>query len=239
MIPKIIHYCWFGKKDKPESVKKCITSWRKYCPDYEIKCWDESNFDVSQNNYTQKTFALKKYAYLTDFARLKILYENGGIYFDTDVELIKPIDNIVNKGPFMALEQKGRINTGLGVAAEKGNSFIYKNMNYYLKHDFEASGVFQTEICVKITTKLLVDEGFNYKKNSLQNVDGMYVYPTDFFSPIKLGTSKLSLTRNTVAIHHYNASWYVGNKLLRKVNYSLIPLKQFIKFKIMGMKPYE
>lgn len=239
MIPKTIHYCWFGGKSKPESVRKCIASWRKYCPDYEIKCWDESNFDVDQNSYTKITFKLKKYAYLTDFARLKIIYENGGIYFDTDVELIKPIDKLIDRGPFMALEQKGRVNTGLGIAAEKKNPFIRKNMNYYLRHNFETNGAFQTEICVKITTKLLVDEGFDYTKDNLQKVDGIYIYPTDFFSPIKLGTNKLKLTHNTVAVHHYDASWYTGNKILRKVNYSLIPLKQFIKFKIIGMKPYE
>ena len=104
MIPKIIHYCWFGRKALPRSAKKCIESWKKYLPDYEIKEWNEDNFDVNMIPYTQEAYSAKRYAFVSDYARFYILYHYGGIYFDTDVEVIKPIDDILEKGAFMGCE---------------------------------------------------------------------------------------------------------------------------------------
>ena len=104
MIPKVIHYCWFGRNPLPESAKKCINSWRKYLPDYEIKEWNEDNFDVNIIPYTREAYEVKKYAFVSDYARFWILYHHGGLYFDTDVEVIKPLDDIIDRGPFMGVE---------------------------------------------------------------------------------------------------------------------------------------
>lgn len=104
MIPKIIHYCWFGGNPLPELAVKCIESWKKYCPDYEIKRWDESNFDLNCCDYVKEAYQAKKWAFVSDYARFKVLYDDGGLYFDTDVELIKPIDDILARGPFMGVE---------------------------------------------------------------------------------------------------------------------------------------
>ena len=128
-IPKVIHYCWFGKGEMPKLAKKCIRSWKKYCPDYEIICWNEDNFDLSQNRYMREAYEAGKWAFVSDFARLKIIYENGGIYLDTDVEIIKPIDDLtVNRG-FMGFDEKGIVATGLGFGAEKGNEIIGEFFN--------------------------------------------------------------------------------------------------------------
>lgn len=104
MIPKIIHYCWFGGNPLPELAVKCIESWKKYCPDYEIKRWDESNFDLKCCDYVKEAYQAKKWAFVSDYVRFKVLYDEGGLYFDTDVELIKPIDDILARGPFMGVE---------------------------------------------------------------------------------------------------------------------------------------
>ena len=131
-IPKVIHYCWFGNNPKPKVVQECIESWKKYCPDYEIKEWNESNYDINKNAYTTAAYKSKKYAFLTDYVRLDILYNYGGIYMDTDVKLIKPIDDLVSQGSFMSFEKVGRVNTGVGFASEKGNKIVEENKEYYL-----------------------------------------------------------------------------------------------------------
>ncbi len=136
MIPKIIHYCWFGGSELPEVAQECIASWKKYCPDYEIKRWDESNYDVEKNQYTREAYLNKKWAFLTDYARLDILYNEGGVYMDTDVKIIKPITPLINQGAFMAFEQRGRVNTGIGFACEPGNTIVGENKRYYENKNF-------------------------------------------------------------------------------------------------------
>ena len=240
MVPKIINYCWFGGSKLPESVKSNIKSWRKYCPDYEIKRWDETNYDINKNKYVHAAYCSKKFAFLTDYVRLDVIYNHGGVYLDTDVELLKSLDKICARGPFMAFEQAGRINTGIGFAAEPGNAFIEENKEYYENRDFtNKKNQFVPEICVKITTELLIKHGLIYKNNSTQIVDDINIYPTEFFSPILMGTNKLKLTTNTYGIHHYESSWYSGSQFRKKLNYHLIPIKQFIKYNILDKKLYE
>lgn len=111
MIPKIIHYCWFGGKPLPDEVKYYISTWQKYCPDYEIKEWNESNFDVNQNQYCREAYETKKWAFVSDYARLKILYEYGGIYMDTDVEVCKPLDHLASYGFWSGFESESQIQT--------------------------------------------------------------------------------------------------------------------------------
>ena len=138
----LIHYCWFGHNPLPESAIKCIDSWHKYLPDYEIKEWNEENFDVNIIPYTTEAYSVGKYAFVSDFARFWILYHYGGVYFDTDVELIRPIDDIVEKGPYMGIEDLCKItpediegyplvNPGLGIGAPPGHEFYKKVLDYY------------------------------------------------------------------------------------------------------------
>ena len=137
-IPKVIHYCWFGKGEMPKLAKKCIKSWKKYCPDYEIICHNEDNFDCFQNRYMSEAYQAKKWAFVSDYARLKIIYDNGGIYLDTDVEIIKPIDDLLRNKGFMGFDEKGIVATGLGFGAEKGNEIIgefLKDYNNYIKEN--------------------------------------------------------------------------------------------------------
>ena len=124
MIPKIIHYCWFGGESLPESAIKCINSWKKFCPDYEIIRWDESNYDVTKNVYMKEAYEAKKWGFVPDYARLDIVYNYGGIYMDTDVELLKPLDDLLGCNAYMGVEKPGIVALGLGFGAEKGNSVI-------------------------------------------------------------------------------------------------------------------
>ena len=142
MIPKIIHYCWFGGKPLPKLAKKCIASWKKFCPDYEIKEWNESNFDLNSCTYVKEAYDSKKYAFVSDYARFWILHRYGGVYFDTDVELLKSIDDILADGAFMGVENfvaeqnkaKISINPGLGIAAEPGMLIYQEILDFYHNH---------------------------------------------------------------------------------------------------------
>ena len=229
MIPKRIHYCWFGGNPLPEDVQQYIASWKKHCPDYEIIRWDESNYDVKKNDYVRAAYENKKWAFLTDYVRLDVVYEYGGIYLDTDVELIKSMDDLLVHDCFMGMEQVGTVATGLGFGAVAGHAFLAQNKAIYESKSFvRENGEFKPEICVKITTGLLREHGL-VAENRIQNVAGVAIYPTDYFCPLVMGTNKLMITERTFSIHHYAASWYTGNALVKKIKYRLIPLKIFVK----------
>lgn len=170
MIPKIIHYCWFGRGPLPELAQKCIASWKKYLPDYEIKEWNEDNFDVNIIPYTAEAYAMKKYAFVSDYARFWILHKYGGIYFDTDVEVIRPIDDIIARGNFMGFEtdpnpakgdaSEGSVAPGLGLGVNPGLWIIEKMMHYYDGQHFVHEAVMKNQITVvHIATKVLCDNG--------------------------------------------------------------------------------
>lgn len=215
-IPKIIHYCWFGNNPLPEKVRKCIVSWEKYCPDFEIKQWNELTYDVNKYEYTREAYDKKKYAFVSDVARLDIVSHFGGIYLDTDVELIKPLDPFLYDNLFMGMEIPGRIATGLGFGAIKDHHFIQDNLAEYKNRSFVLpNGKLDETSCVTITTNL-------FKKKydlSLKNdtfVDDIKIYSPDVFCPFNLEANKLVLTNRTVAIHHYDATWKSGDdKFLR------------------------
>lgn len=229
MIPKIIHYCWFGGNPLPDNVKQYIESWKKYCPDYEIIRWDESNYDVHKNAYVELAYQNKKWAFLTDYVRLDIVYNYGGIYLDADVELMRGLDDFLDESCYMGMEQIGTVNTGLGFGAEPKHPFLFENKKAYEQMSFmQKNGVFKPPICVKVTTKLLQEKGL-MKENKIQRLQNVTIYPTDFFCPLKMGTNKLTITDNTYSIHHYAASWYTGNAVIRKIKYYLIPAKIFVK----------
>lgn len=216
MIPKIIHYCWFGKNPLPELAVKCIESWKKYLPDYEIKEWNEDNFDVNIVPYTAEAYKAKKYAFVSDYARFWILYNYGGLYFDTDVEVIKNMDDIIAKGAFMGCELcpdkingglKLAIAPGLGLGVEPGIEFYKKIIDsYQKKHLFNLNGLI-TETVVGIVTRLFVESKADINLIHICTVEGITIYPVDYFCPIIAYTGEKNVTDNTRSIHHYTATW--------------------------------
>lgn len=212
MIPKVIHYCWFGRNPLPKLAKKCISSWKKYLPDYEIKEWNEDNFDVNIIPFTEQAYACKKYAFVSDYARFWILYNYGGVYFDTDVEVIKPMDEIIQKGPYMGCENfviqnnALQVAPGLGMAAYKEMGFYEDVLAYYRKLPFLVDGKPNLLTVVKIVTELLYSKGL-ISVNETQKIDGLMIYPADFFAARENALIHVPLTSNSYSIHHYMASW--------------------------------
>ena len=207
MIPKVIHYCWFGGKPLPELAIKCIESWKKFCPDYEIKQWDESNFDINQNSYISEAYNAKKFAFVSDFARFDILYRYGGIYLDTDVEIIKDLSPIILNGAFAGTERIGDINSGLGIGAEAGLS-IYKEIldSYKETHFIQANGEYDLTTVVTRVSDIFIKHGYKLISD-IQTICGVTIYPNQYFCPKDLETGILKITDNTYTIHHFDASW--------------------------------
>ncbi len=234
MIPKIVHYCWFGRNPLPKSAEKCIASWKKYLPDYEIKEWNEDNFNVNIIPYTQQAYEAKKYAFVSDYARFWILYHFGGIYFDTDVELIKRIDDIIERGAFMGIEvpsANGRlpqVAPGLGLGVEKGHLFYKKILEVYTHLSFHNSdGSLNQKTIVSYNTELLKELGMK-PTNILQQVANIWIYPSDFFNPLDDLTGTLHITNNTRSIHWYSGSWSDSSKFRKwcsRLSHRLFGLK--------------
>lgn len=213
MIPKIIHYCWFGHNPLPESAKKCIESWKKYFPDYEIKEWNEENFNVRCCRYVQEAYDEKKYAFVSDYARFFILYNHGGLYFDTDVEVISSFEDILKEGQFMGCEivsiNNGEvlgINPGLGMAAEKGDAVLKTMLLHYESESFLNKDK-QIITIVKRTTDLFEKEGYNIHENAIQKILEYRIYSTEYFAPLNVLNHQLLVTHNTHSIHNYSATW--------------------------------
>jgi hypothetical protein len=203
----VIYYCWFGYGKLPKLAEKCINSWKKYCPDYKIVCINEDNFDVKQNRYAKEAYEAKKWAFVSDYARLKVLYENGGIYLDTDVEIIKPIDNLVNDGGYMGFDDNGIIATGLGFACEKNSALIGALLKDYDEIPFLLSdGSFDMTPCPDRNTATLIEMGLD-----IDNKDQVFMeirmLPDDYLCPMKYYSGKKIITKNTYSIHHFCASW--------------------------------
>lgn len=214
MIPKIIHYCWFGRNPLPKTAEKCIRSWKKYCPDYEIIRWDESNFDVNCNEYCREMYEQEKWAFLTDYVRLRVVYENGGIYLDTDVEVIKPLDDLLYNSAYMGLETTDKVATGLGFGAERNHWFIGENMKYYEK--WRSSDPVET--CPIITTRLLESKGLIYNHLNVNHLNGVTVYPTEYFCAKNSHTGEVCITKKTYTIHHFDASWQTKSERTKTLN---------------------
>lgn len=223
MIPKVIHYCWFGGKPIPDEYKKYMASWKQLCPDFEIIEWNEKNFDVSENEYCHEAYKSKKWAFVSDYARLKILYEQGGVYLDTDVELLKPLFPMISKGiGFLGFQNEEEVNTGLGFAAPPHNSCVKEMMNLYReRHFLKEKGKFDLSPCPVANTVALKQCGLKTGRKfcrEIQYLDGLDVYPITYFNPINPDNMRLVISQETVSIHHYAASW-TGKKrrMLRNV----------------------
>lgn len=206
MIPKIIHYCWFGPKKMPELAIKCIESWKRNCPDYEIIKWNEENFDIGVCNYVREAYESGKYAFVSDFLRLYVLVNYGGIYMDTDVEVIKPIDQFLQEKAFSGFESKTDIPTGI-IGAEKDFPLFVELLNeYYLKHFVKENGQLDLIPNVVAITNLCEKYGL-VRNNTKQNIYGFTLYPKNFFCPKDWSTNDIDITENTYTIHHFSGSW--------------------------------
>ena len=212
MIPKIIHYCWFGRSEKPKSAQKCIASWKKYCPDFEIIEWNEDNFDINMNGYTRMCYNQKKYAFLSDYARLWAVNEHGGFYFDTDVELIKPINMFINYESVYGFETSDYINTGHGFCSIPHGTAVGSLLSEY---DKLLDGEHGVRGCPHLNTSALQKLGF-VMDGTYQNLSGNIVLPSDYLNPYESSTGRLSITENTVSIHWYSASWMTQKQLMRQ-----------------------
>ena len=250
-IPKKIHYCWFGGNPLPKLAKKCIKSWKKYCPDYKIIEWNENNFDIaSAPLYVRQAYEAKKWAFVTDYVRLKIVFEEGGVYFDTDVQVLKNIDCLLKDKGFFGFEYEKCISTGLGFGAEKGNELILEMMADYEEIPFLLDdGSFDLMSCPDRNTHVLIKYGL-LQNNQLQVVNGCTIYPSDYFSPKSYVTGKIKKTKNTLTIHHFSESWVSKDskqkvkeykKKIKKANckhfWKILPNRILIF--LLGQKNYE
>jgi len=210
MIPKIIHYCWFGGNPLPNDAVEYIDTWKKYFPGYDIKEWNESNYDVHKISYTSEAYHAKKYAFVSDYARFDVLYQYGGIYFDVDVEVIKSFGDILENTGFIGTETVGLVAAGLGVGCDAGLGVVKEILDDYAKDSFLCNDGIQKynfKTVVRRFTEILVKRGFDTTSNELQRIADFTIYPTEFFCPKDFATGKLNVTENTVSIHHYAGSW--------------------------------
>lgn len=234
MIPRIIHYCWFGRNPLPKLAQKCIASWKKFFPDYEIKEWNEDNFDVNIIPYTQQAYEAKKYAFVSDYARFWILYHYGGLYFDTDVEIIRPMDDIVKKGPFMGVEVPAngeefpKVAPGLGLGAISGNDLYQSLLEKYSSLFFiNKDGSYNLKTVVAYTTETLMEYGLQ-PNNCIQEIGGLWIYPSDYFNPMDSLTGRIQITNNTRSVHRYMDSWSDTSRLykyLSKLSHRIFGLR--------------
>ncbi len=206
-IPRVIHYCWFGKGKMPAIAKKCIKSWKKYCPEYKIVCHNEENFDISENRYAKEAYDAGKWAFVSDYVRLKVLYDEGGIYLDTDVEIIKPIDDLIKETGYMGFDDNGVVATGLGFACQKGNELVGSLLADYNDISFiRPDGTFDITPCPDRNSETLKKLGMDLE-NQDQIFMGIHMLPEDYLCPMKYYTGEKIITKNTYSIHHFCASW--------------------------------
>lgn len=215
-IPPVIHYCWFGGKELPDLYKRCIDSWYTYCPNYEIKRWDESNCDIEENLFAKQAYSVGKFGFVPDYFRLKIIYEHGGIYLDTDVEAIRNFDDLRRNEAFCGMEVPGRVALGLGFGAVKGNETVHYMLERYQKMQFiDADGKMDETPSPIWQTKDMHELGMQYG-NTVHKVNGMTVYPVEVLSPKNIVTGELDVTKYSYSIHHFDGSWVTGAALERK-----------------------
>ena len=227
-IPKVIHYCWFGGNPLPEKVQHCIESWRKCCPDYEIVRWDEHNYDVTKNDYMREAYEAKKWGFVPDYGRLDILYNNGGFYLDTDVELIKSLDSLRDNEALMGFEDGMHVSPGLIIAAVPKNLVIHEIMEriYKDRHFRLPDGSLDITPSPQMNTELLTNWGLR-GDNSLQVVRGITVYPTEYFCPRDFTTGKLTITSNTYSIHWFDNSWACPeDRAIQQLGYTLTAMRE-------------
>jgi len=238
MIPKKIHYCWFGRNPLSKQAKKCIQSWKRYCPEYEIVEWNEVNFNINCCRYVREAYDAKKWAFVSDYARFLILYEQGGVYLDVDVELVQSLDELLMLGAFMGCEDNGIVAPGLGLAVEPGHRLYKELLDGYMDRSFYmADETMDLTTVVTYTTEILKKYGLK-EVEDMQQIEGIFIYPKEFFCPKNPVTREIHITDKTVAIHHYDGSWLAKDRRFvqrvtdlfgYKVTKVLIRIKHFLR----------
>lgn len=235
ILSKTIHYCWFGGKPLPPVAERCIESWKKFFPDYEIKRWDETNFDVNAVRYTAQAYKCRKYAFVSDYARFHILYNHGGLYFDTDVQVIKGMEDIVKAGAFMGFEKPedgmpgpaAGVAAGLGIGANPGLELYREVLDAYAEMDFlTPDGKPNTTTVVRYTTSILEKHGLKVD-NTLQTVAGITIYPWEYFCPVALNSKNLQISDRTRSIHLFAGTWFSKGYIIKKRFERLIGKRAF------------
>ena len=227
MIPKIIHYCWFGRGKMPELALKCIASWKQFLPDYELRLWNEDSFDINSIPYVKEAYESRKFAFVTDYVRLYALYNEGGIYMDTDVEVLKPLDDLLKLPAFSGYESNKFDNfpTGL-MASAKGGLWVQEQIAYYDGvHFIKPDGNFDMTTNTVTISRIMTENGFELNGKYQVYKNDMHCFPKDYFCP-KTSTGVLKLTKNSYCIHHFAGSWHTPT-FKEKV-------KKFIFRKIIG-----
>lgn len=216
MIPKVIHYCWFGRNPKPELMQRCIASWKKHCSDYEIIEWNEDNFNLSQNDYAWEAYEEKKWAFVTDYARLWIVYNHGGIYLDTDVEIIKSLDDLLDAPAFFGSEDGASISTGLGFGAEKHNPVVGAMLTDYNSIHFrQPDGYLDKLPCpIRNTNAIAVYLPEKIDLTSIVQIKDAVIYPPEYFCPLSSDGVTMKKTKNTHSIHWFSATWLSADEMI-------------------------
>ena len=207
MIPKILHYVWFGDRPFGEEQEKCYASWKKHCPDYELMLWNEKNFPIDQmNTYTKQAYEEKQWAFLSDVARLYALKEHGGVYVDTDMELVRNIDSFLELSAFFGFEIETEISTGI-IGAEPHHPFIEELFHDYDDRTFILEdGSHDRKTNVIRTTEILTEKGLK-PNNTKQVIEGVHIFPREYFSPKDYWTREVDDTSKTYGINQFTGSW--------------------------------
>lgn len=206
MIPKVIHYCWFGRGKMPDLAIKCLASWKFFLPDYELLLWNEDNFDVDKVPYVKEAYQAKKYAFVTDYVRLYALYHHGGVYMDTDVEVLKNLDELLGLPAFSGFESESEVQTAI-IGSEKNGKWVNEILNHYRTKRFVISdGSLDMTTNVEIISAIMSKNDFKLQNSYQVYSDCMHIFPKDYFCP-KTRTGAIHITANTYCIHHFDGSW--------------------------------
>lgn len=224
MIPKIIHYCWVGGKPKPDSVYQCIASWKKYCPNFEIREWTEHEFDMTCNTYCRQAYESGNWSFAVDYMRLWVMYHWGGIYLDTDVQVVRSFAPLLTLPAFAGFERdtgNGEapfVNAGQGFGAEPGNPVIGAMLKQYDTLQFcLPDGSWNRTPSPRYTTQILMGLGLDRTSNTIQKLDGITIFPTEYFCPKSYMTGQIRRTKHTYSIHHFDGSWCTEEELQWKL----------------------
>lgn len=217
-IPKIIHYCWFGSKEIPPQEQKYIEGWKKLEPDFKIMFWNEQNFEIKEAvPYVKQAYEAKKFAFVSDYVRMYALNKYGGIYFDTDVELIKPINDLLDEHFFIGFENKTMLGTGI-IGSQPNMWLLQEMLEYYSKRQFtDKDGNIDTTTNVQILVSILEKHGFT-KQNCEQKINGVHIFERDYFNPKKYSEDKFGTAASTITIHHMAGSWLTERERRRGEN---------------------
>ena len=229
LIPKKIHYCWFSRNPIPRELQKCIDSWKRFCPDYEIIRWDEDSYDIHKSPYMEQAYAQKKWGFVPDIARLDILYQHGGIYLDTDVELIRGLDELLYQPAFCGVEKWGTVNFGGCSGAQPGNPVINAVLDSRRNVEFiGADGRLNLVTCAYYETEPLIKQGLKPNGETQVIGDGMLtVYAAEFFHPFDYMSGETNITKNTFSIHHFSGSW-LGDTAAEERKQTRLRYRQFV-----------